>query len=73
MGEGSLMHQTPQAGHLELAEFLDRYEVGVVELLNKKQAGMSARKEPTRTVLSNGGQASKRPSIGASSAASCTC
>ena len=37
-----------KAGHFEPAEFVDRYEIEVVELIKRKQAGMPARKEAPR-------------------------
>jgi non-homologous end joining protein Ku len=36
---------SPKAGHFEPAEFGDRYEVEMVEVLKKKQAGMPVKKE----------------------------
>ena len=38
---------TSKAGHFEPAEFVDRYEVEVVELLKKKQAGVPPKKQAT--------------------------
>ena len=37
-----------KAGHFEPAEFVDRYEVELVELIKRKQAGLPARKEAPR-------------------------
>ena len=47
-----------KAGHFEPAEFGDRYEVEMVEVLKKKQAGMPVKKGklPPKAALSNEGR-----------------
>jgi DNA end-binding protein Ku len=44
-----------KAGHFEPAEFVDRYEVEMVELLKKKQAGLPVKKEAPRAAAPKSG------------------
>ena len=44
-----------KAGHFEPAEFVDRYEVEVVELIKKKQAGMPVKKEAPSAAVPRSG------------------